>query len=190
MIRIDREASGEGPAREALLDRCFGRAGWFKTCQRLRRDRLPAEGLSFAAREDGVLIGTVRLWSIDAGSAGPALLLGPIAVEPARQGQGIGGALMGAALEAAKAQGHNAVLLVGDAPYYGRFGFSSEKTGALWLPGPYERHRLLACELKPGALDGARGLISASGRPEQRPDLATLVAGLVRKSPILTPRVA
>jgi hypothetical protein len=57
------------------------------------------------------------------------------------------------------------VLLVGDAPYYGRFGFSNEKTAALWLPGPYEPHRLLACELNPGALDGARGLISASGRP-------------------------
>ena len=69
-----------------------------------------------------------------------------------------------------------AVLLVGDAPYYGRFGFSNEKTAALWLPGPYEPHRLLACELNPGALDGARGLISASGRPEQQPDLAALVA--------------
>ena len=76
-----------------------------------------------------------------------------------------------------------AVLLVGDAPYYGRFGFSSEKTAALWLPGPYERHRLLACELDPGALDGARGLISASGRPEQQPDLAALVAGLVGSEP-------
>ena len=56
-----------------------------------------------------------------------------------------------------------AVLLVGDAPYYSPFGFSSEKTNALWLPGPYERHRLLGRELKPGALDGARGLISAAG---------------------------
>jgi predicted N-acetyltransferase YhbS len=61
---------------------------------------------------------------------------------------------------------------------YARFGFSSEKTGALWLPGPYERHRLLGHELKPGALDGARGLISARSPLERRPDLATLVAGL------------
>ena len=94
------------------------------------------------------------------------------------------------ALREAARRRHGAVLLVGDAPYYGRFGFSSEKTGALWLPGPYERHRLLACELKPGALDGARGLISAAGRPEQRPDLATLVAGLVRNDDALTPRAA
>jgi hypothetical protein len=90
------------------------------------------------------------------------------------------------------------VLLVGDAPYYGRFGFSSEKTGALWMPGPYERHRLLACELRRGALDGARGLISAAGQLEQRPDLAALVAGLVRSNTandaalgtILAPRAA
>jgi predicted N-acetyltransferase YhbS len=82
------------------------------------------------------------------------------------------------------------VLLVGDAPYYSRFGFSSEKTSALWLPGPYERHRLLGCELKPGALDGARGLISARSALEQRPDLATLVAGLVDSDNSLAPRAA
>ena len=85
---------------------------------------------------------------------------------------------------------HDAVLLVGDAPYYSRFGFSSEKTSALWLPGPYERHRLLGCELKPGALDGARGLISARSPLEQRPELATLVAGLVRSDNSLAPHAA
>ena len=165
MIRIDREAPGEGPAREALLDRCFGRARWFKTCQRLRRDRLPAEGLSFAAREDGVLIGTVRLWHIEAGSAGPALLLGPIAVESARQGQGIGAALMTAALEAAKAQGHKAVLLVGDAPYYERFGFSEALARTLQMPGPVDAARFLGLELQPGALAGAEGSVTATGAP-------------------------
>jgi predicted N-acetyltransferase YhbS len=82
------------------------------------------------------------------------------------------------------------VLLVGDAPYYSRFGFSSEKTGALWLPGPYERHRLLGYELKPGALDGARGLISARSPLEQRPELATLVAGLVHSDNSLAPHAA
>jgi hypothetical protein len=82
---------------------------------------------------------------------------------------------------------------VGDAPYYGRFGFSSEKTGALWLPGPYERHRLLGHELRPGSLDGAQGLISARGVIEPKPDLATLVAGLVRNDnslKTLAPRAA
>jgi predicted N-acetyltransferase YhbS len=118
------------------------------------------------------------------------LLLGPLAVHPSCRKRGIGSTLVQHALrEAARCRQSGsqfgAVLLVGDAPYYGRFGFSSAQTGALWLPGPYERHRLLARELKAGALDGARGLISAAGRPEQRPDLATLVADHIRKDPTL-----
>jgi predicted N-acetyltransferase YhbS len=72
------------------------------------------------------------------------------------------------------------VLLVGDAPYYGRFGFSAARTGGLWMPGPYERDRLLARELVPGALDGACGLINATGERTLVPDLATLIAGLAR----------
>jgi predicted N-acetyltransferase YhbS len=79
-------------------------------------------------------------------------------------------------LARARLHGHSAVLLVGDAPYYARFGFSAEKTGALWLPGPYEKARFLALALRPGALDGARGLVSATGLPEGRPDLAVLAA--------------
>ncbi len=67
-------------------------------------------------------------------------------------------------------------MLVGDAPYYGRFGFSPGLTGDLWMPGPFERQRLLALELNAGALDGARGMIGAAGRPVPAPDLATLVA--------------
>jgi predicted N-acetyltransferase YhbS len=94
------------------------------------------------------------------------------------------------AIREAARRRYGAVLLVGDAAYYSRFGFSSEKTNALWLPGPYERHRLLGCELKPGALDGARGLISACGPLEQLPDLATLVAGLVGKDNRLVPHAA
>jgi predicted N-acetyltransferase YhbS len=82
------------------------------------------------------------------------------------------------ATEAAQRLGHKAVLLVGDAPYYERFGFSADKTGGLWMPGPYERHRLLARELVPGTLDGACGLISATGRRIPQPDLASLIAGL------------
>ena len=90
-------------------------------------------------------------------------MLGPLAVDDAWRGLGIGAALMRRATEAAQRLGHKAVLLVGDAPYYGRFGFTAEKTGGLWMPGPYERDRLLARELLPGALDGARGLINATG---------------------------
>ena len=98
----------------------------------------PADGLSFVAVEDGRVIGTVRLWPVTAGAGRPALLLGPLAVDPDCRNRGIGAALMRRALRDAR-RGHKAVLLVGDAPYYGRFGFSAEKTGSLWLPGPYER---------------------------------------------------
>jgi len=92
-------------------------------------------------------------------------MLGPLAVVADARNRGIGGALMLHALDQAKRLGHRAVLLVGDLAYYSRFGFSGEKTAALWLPGPDDPHRLLACELAPGALDGARGLIAASRPP-------------------------
>jgi predicted N-acetyltransferase YhbS len=178
MVKILNEFARDIDAREALLDRVWGPARWQKTAERLREGRKPAEGLSFVAEENGCVVGTVRLWRVCAGPAQPALLLGPLAVEEARRGLGTGTALTQRAIAAARRLGHQAVLLVGDARYYGRFGFSAEKTGALWLPGPFARHRLLGCELVPGALDGARGLIAATGRPA--PSLDILVAGRVR----------
>ena len=101
-------------------------------------------------------MGTVRLWHVSAGGI-PALMLGPLAVEESSRQLGVGAALMDHALAAATARGHRAVILLGDAPYYARFGFSAEKTGELSLPGPFERDRLLGLELRDGALDGALG---------------------------------
>jgi predicted N-acetyltransferase YhbS len=92
-------------------------------------------------------------------------VLGPLAVEVSSRKLGVGTALMDHALAAAKARGHRGVILLGDAPYYARFGFSARKTGELSLPGPFERERLLAVELVEGALDGAWGMISATGAP-------------------------
>ena len=178
MVKIRNETARDTCAREALLDRVWGPSRFQKTAERLREGRRPAEGLSFVADEDCHIVGTVRLWRICAGPARPALLLGPLAVEETRRGRGIGSALMRRALAAARRLGHRAVLLLGDAPYYGRFGFSAEKTSALWLPGPYERRRLLGCELVPGALDGARGLIGATGGAAPLADLGVLIAGL------------
>ena len=148
-------------AREALLDACFGENRHLRTCQRLRDGRAPAEGLAFSAMAEGKLVGTLRLWHVSAGGI-PALMLGPLAVEASSRELGVGTALMDHALAAA-ARGHRAVILLGDAPYYARFGFSPEKMAELSLPGPFERDRLLGLELVAGALDGACGTIVATG---------------------------
>ncbi len=167
---IDRENAGDVVARERLLDRAMGEGRFRKSSEKLRRGRLPAEGLALVARDgDGHVIGTVRLWNVEAGvdASGnpvPALLLGPLAVDPDHEGKGLGGALMRAAITEAASRGHGAVLLVGDAPYYERFGFFSGKTAHLVMPGPFERHRFLALELKDGWLEGAVGMLVASGR--------------------------
>lgn len=162
---IDQQSPAVSAAREALLGRAMGLNWKRKTSQKLRRGRRPSEGLAFVARgEDGMLAGTVRLWDVATGDGRPALLLGPLAVDPQLKSAGIGKALMLHAISEAKRLGHKAILLIGDAGYYGRFGFSAEKTGALSMPGPYERHRFLALELVPGALDDAAGTLKATGR--------------------------
>ncbi|SEO00440.1 N-acetyltransferase [Bradyrhizobium sp. OK095] len=159
-IRAERAA--DVAMREALLDASFGDNRHGRTCQRLRDGRAPAAGLALSAVREGTLVGTVRLWHVSAGGR-PALVLGPLAVDPACRELGIGAALMQQALAAARARGHEAVILLGDAPYYARFGFTGEKTGALSLPGPFERDRLLAVEFTDGALDGAEGMIVPTG---------------------------
>jgi predicted N-acetyltransferase YhbS len=166
MITIRPEIAADVPARERLLDKAFGKQRRRKTSERLREGRVPAEGLAFSALDSkGKLIGTLRLWDVLAGSAGPALLLGPLAVDCKAQGKGIGAALMRQAIAEAGARGHQAIILVGDAPYYQRFGFAHAAVADLHLPGPVERQRFLGLELSPGALDGAEGLVAGSGRP-------------------------
>jgi predicted N-acetyltransferase YhbS len=93
-------------------------------------------------------VGTVRLWNVSAGET-QALLLGPLAVHPDVRSRGIGAALMAEAIERARELGHRAILLVGDAAYYGRFGFSAAATGDLRMPGPFDQARLLGLELVP-----------------------------------------
>ena len=174
-MTIRNERSTDIAARERLLDAAFGPARFAKASARLREDRFAAEGLSFVAVENGRLVGTARLWDVSAGFGRPALLLGPLAVAADARNRGIGAALVQRALREARRLGHRVVLLVGDAAYYGRFGFSAAKTGALRLPGPFEPERLLGIELKAGALDGARGLIRATGDrlPKGLPDFLT-----------------
>jgi predicted N-acetyltransferase YhbS len=162
MIDIRNELTVDTAAREALLDVAYGPVRFTKPSQRLRARRDPA--LALVARQKDRVVGTVLLWPVLAGGGRPALLLGPLAVHPDCRRRGIGAALMRRAIRAAREAGHGAVLLVGDASYYGRFGFTAARTGALAMPGPFEPGRLLALELTAGALDGARGLIRAGER--------------------------
>ena len=173
---IRAERASDIAAREALLDASFGEGRHARTCQRLRDGRAPAEGLAFSAVHEGRVVGTVRLWHVSAGGI-PALVLGPLAVDASCRKLGVCAALMNHALAAAKARGHGAVILRGDAAYYSRFGFSPEKTGELALPGPFERDRLLAVELRDGALNEAWGMIVATGMKARR----ARVAGKARK---------
>lgn len=168
-VAVLAEQAFDVPAREALLDRAMGPGRKKKSSEKLRRGRRPARGLALVAKNaDGALLGTVRLWNVRLGEDGAqALLLGPLAVEPSVKSAGIGSQLMRHALEAARQLDHGAILLVGDAPYYARFGFSAEKTGNLSMPGPYERERFLALELVDGWLDGACGTLKASGGKEK-----------------------
>jgi predicted N-acetyltransferase YhbS len=182
---IRSERASDVVAREALLDASFGDNRQMRTCQRLRDGQAPAQGLAFSVVREGRLIGTVRLWHVSAGGV-PALVLGPLAVDPSCRKLGIGRALVQRALAAAKARRHGAVLLLGDAPYYTRFGFSALKTGELRLPGPFEPDRLLGLELREGALEGAYGMIVPAGMaawPQRKPRFAA-------RSRKLAPRAA
>ena len=122
-VVVDVERREDAEARESLLDRAFGPARFAKTCERLRAGRLPAAGLSLVARTSGFgggadvgeIVGTVRLWHVEAGGV-PALMLGPLAVDAAWRCHRVGTRLMEAAIERAGARGHQAIVLVGDAP--------------------------------------------------------------------------
>jgi predicted N-acetyltransferase YhbS len=176
MVTIREEKFADVAARETLLDQAYGAVRFTKTSERLREGRLPADGLSLVAVERGRVVGTVRLWNVAAGPGRSAVLLGPLAVHPSERNRGIGTTLMRRAIARARMAGYGAILLVGDAGYYSRFGFTAAATAGLWMPGHYDRDRLLALELKSGALTGARGMIGATGRPVPALDLAALVA--------------
>ena len=140
----------DGNAGEALLDRAFGSDRHGRTAYRLRAGTAAIPALSLAALDNGALVATIQCWpvvfSADDGRVVPITLLGPVAVEPGRQRDGIGRMLMAACLDAAARAGlDDAVMLIGDPEYYGRFfGFTAERTAGWRLPGPVERHRLLA----------------------------------------------
>jgi predicted N-acetyltransferase YhbS len=161
-VVIRDERATDVAARECLLDDAFGPTRFAKTCQRLRDGRMPAHRLAFVARDGRRIVGTLRFWNIRAGDT-PALLLGPLAVAESHRCNGIGSTMIRAGLDRARRLGHRAVLLVGDAPYYERFGFGRRFSEALVMPGPVEDKRFLGLELVRGALAGAAGPVVATG---------------------------
>jgi predicted N-acetyltransferase YhbS len=183
VIKIAIETEIHQPARERLLNACFGERHLTCTSARLRQGRLPADGLSLVALDGSTLVGTLRFWHIRAGEAHRALLLGPLAVTPDRRNAGIGSKLMQAGLSRAYDLGHTAVLLVGDEPYYRRFGFSKDWTRELTMPGPYDRERLLGLELFHGGLTGAGGMVIPTGaRAPTAPVRGSGIADWTRRS--------
>ncbi len=166
-FRIRDERPRDVEAREALLDRGFGPARFTKTSERLREGRLPAEGLSFVAVRGGAIVGTLRFWPVEAGRHA-SLMLGPLAVEGACRSAGIGRALVEHGLKRARKLGHGSVMLVGDAPYYARFGFAAAPVARLTLPSPVDPARLLGLELVAGALGDASGRVVGTGQLLER----------------------
>ncbi len=144
---------------DVLLDRTFGPDRLAKTVYRLRRGVEDLAALRFVAvdgREQ--LAASLRFWPILVETA-PAILLGPLAVEPVLQGRGIGKALVRHGLEAARHLGHEICVVVGEPEYYGPYGFAGAPEAGLILPGPVDPRRFQVLEIKPGALEGVRGLI-------------------------------
>lgn len=143
---------------EALYDLCFAPGREALSSYRLRDDVDPVAGLSLVARDaDAILAGAIRFWPVRVGRH-QALLLGPVAVHPTRQGEGLGGYLIRESLEMATEQAWNRVMLIGDAPYYSRFGF--QRLVGVEMPPPTNPERVLGVELKPGAWQGVNGKVA------------------------------
>ncbi|GJE16914.1 GNAT family N-acetyltransferase [Methylobacterium marchantiae] len=153
------ERPGDIDAIDRLHARAFGPGRFARTAYRLREGTLPLVELCFTALVGTYLVGSVRVGPAQAG--GLLLVLGPLTVDPSFEKRGIGGSLMQASLDAARAGGHGLVVLVGDAPYYRRFGFVPVPPGRLSTPGPVDPSRFLWLELRQGALDTVSGNVSA-----------------------------
>jgi len=157
-ITIASEKPSDAQAIERLHERTFGPGRFVLSAYRLREHVDHLLDLSFTAHIGTLLAGSVRQLPICMGDT-KALLLGPLTVEPPFRKRGIGGRLMERSLAEAKAKGHRLVLLVGDAPYYGRFGFTPIEKGRATMPGPVDPKRLLVNELVAGAFDGVSGAV-------------------------------
>ena len=157
MYTLAPEAADDLWEIEALYDTCFAPGRTALSSYRLREGVAPIAGLSLAARDaDAILAGAIRFWPVRIGQARhDALLLGPVAVHPTRQGEGLGALLIQTALDRAVPLGWQRVMLVGDAPYYGRYGF--DRLDGVLMPPPTNPDRVLGRALVPEAWDGVSG---------------------------------
>ena len=153
------EAAGDAQAIERLHERTFGPGRFVLSAYRIREHVDHLLDVSFTARIGTLLVGSVRQLPILIGET-PALLLGPLTVEPPFRGRGVGRVLMERALTDARGKGHRLVLLVGDEPYYSRVGFKQVGKGRVTMPGPVDAARVLMFELVDGAFEGVSGPVA------------------------------
>lgn len=163
MFQIVAERPQDAGPREALLDLAFGPDRRRLTSYRLREGVEPVAALSYVALIDGAFHGSLRFWPIVVRGARAPLLLGPLAVEPAGRGQAIGVALVRNGLRKARRLGHDLVVLVGDYPYYKRFGFVHANRFGLVMPGPVDPERLLVRKIPRGRIAGVSGAVLPAG---------------------------
>jgi len=154
MYQLEEETEDDWWEVEALYDLCFAPGRTALSSYRLRDGVEPVRALCLTLRQDGILAAVIRYWPVQVAGA-RVLLLGPIAVHPTRQGEGLGGLLLHESLTEAHRLGWERVLLVGDAPYYARFGF--ERLEGVEMPPPTNPDRVLGLELVAGAWQGVRG---------------------------------
>lgn len=160
MFTLKQETEDDWWEVEALYDLCFAPGREALSSYRLRDGVPPVASLSRVARDDqGILGGAIRFWPVQVGTV-RTLLLGPVAVHPTAQGEGLGGALIRDSIDQARADGWARVLLVGDEPYYQRFGF--HRVNDVRMPPPTNPNRVLGLALKPGAWDGVTGDVTRS----------------------------
>ena len=157
-LTILTEKPEDATAIERLHERTFGPGRYARTAYRIREKMGHRMDLSYTARIGTLLVGSVRLTSVRVGET-PALLLGPLTIEPPFREKGIGKQMMERALKDAKDKGHKLVVLVGDEPYYARVGFKRVPKGTIAMPGPADPARILAVELANGALSGVSGVV-------------------------------
>jgi predicted N-acetyltransferase YhbS len=168
-LLLEPETPDDAESIERLNERVFGPGRFAKTAYRLREEAEADLSLSFVARVGTLLVGANRMTPVVIGAA-PALLLGPLIVEPVFRSQGIGEALVARSLEAARLAGARLAILVGDEPYYGRMGFKQAPPGRVQMPGPVDPARVLYCEIAPGAFEGVSGRVFGGKLPASADD--------------------